>query len=132
MEAMAAVPAHAYSLSDPRITHALTQLIDGSNNLMARYPWICETREVPCSYDRIAVADPASLHLDQNLSFLRLGNLAFDSFKITSRRGHLNCFHGWHQNLTFFRFGRIGDPASRCATPRLERNVRMSGENCEG
>src|ERR1700681_4374779 len=67
LEAVSAVPSHADPLTRVPQSHVRADGINASGNFMARHPRILNSRPESLFYQRVAVADTASLDFDAHL-----------------------------------------------------------------
>ena len=87
--AESAVPADAHSLSGFPARDVGTNRIDHADHFVSGNARILDARKETVLRHRIAVADATSLDLDSHKAGAGLGNVAFDNFQGTARRGRL-------------------------------------------
>jgi hypothetical protein len=99
--AMSSVPPHADPLARFPVVHARTDRIDDPGNFMSRNTGKPEAGPQSLLGENVAVADPASLHLDENLSRSGLGDVALYELQRPSRLSYFHCFHLSHPVFSF-------------------------------
>ena len=96
LAAMPPVPADPHALADFPTFDTRAHGIDHTRNFM---PWHARKLQAwPHAFlgQNVAVADAASLNLDEHMAFTRLGHLALDEFERGSRLPDFDRFHFAH------------------------------------
>ena len=98
---MSSVPSHTNPLARSPLTHARTYHIDDPGNFMSRHTRILDSRPQTLLGKNIAVADPAGLHLNQNVPHCRTGYVPLHELQRSSRLPYFHCFHRSHAAFSF-------------------------------
>src|ERR1700693_4711490 len=93
MATLACGPTYTYPLSHLPFSDIIAYCVDDSCDLVARNPWVLNTREYSLFRRRIAVTDAACLDLDTDFPSTRFGNISFYGLQRPFRLGHLYRTH---------------------------------------